>query len=103
MGTRCYIGYLNHEQTDRLNKLKQSNRNCICNFFSLVDEMTLERGMRHSMPLVLTKNSLIEIKHGIKNSLFKYLDWAEKKGFCEDYAIQCAISNGLYRVYSWIY
>lgn len=103
MGTRCYIGCSSHWQADRLKALKRPNRNRICNFFRFVDEMTLERGMVHSMPLVLTENGLNGIKNSIKNSLFKYLEWAGKEGFSEGYTVQCAINNVLSRVNSWIY
>lgn len=103
MGMCCHNACLNREQTDRLKKLKRPNRNRIYNFFRFVDQMTLERGMQHSMPLVLTENGLIEIQNGIRNSLFKYLDWAEEEGFSENYAVQCAINNGLCRLNSWTY
>ena len=104
MVTRCYIG--GYEQTDRLKKLKKlkmQNQNRIVNFFQIVDEMALQRGKVCSMPLVLTENGLIEIQTSIKSSLFKHIDWKNQEGFSEDYAVQCAINNGLHRVNSWTY
>ncbi|EGV36059.1 hypothetical protein [Neisseria weaveri] len=101
MGTRCYIGRPNHRQEDCLTKLTPQSRNLIRHFFQIVDEMTLERGMVCSMPLVLTESGLMKIKSDIKNRLFKYLAWAEEEGFSEYYAVQSAVNNGLCRIRLW--
>lgn len=101
MGIRCSTGRPSRKQEDCLTKLTQQNRNRIRHFFQIVDEMTLERGMVCSMPLVLTESGLMKIKSDIKNRLFKYLAWAEEEGFSEYYAVQSAVNNGLCRIRLW--